>query len=64
MVGNVPELGFYQLDPNSIIAISNCIFDNGTNTSLIREGGYDVLNHRYSQLEYVGSIKGYDDNYY
>lgn len=64
MVGNIPELGFYQLDPNSIIAISNCIFDNGTNTSLIREGGYDVQNHRYSQLGYVGSIKGYDDNYY
>lgn len=64
VTGDVPELGIDQIDQNSIIAISNCIFDDGTTTSLIMEGGYDVRNHRYSQLEYVGSIKGYDDNYY
>lgn len=61
---DIPEFMIDQIDQNSIIEISNCIFDNGTNTSLIREGEYDVQNHRYSQLGYVGSIKGYDDNYY
>lgn len=61
---DIPEFMIDQIDQNSIIEISNCIFDDGTNTSLIREGEYDVQNHRYSQLGYVGSIKGYDDNYY
>lgn len=64
VTGDVPELGIDEINQNSIIEISNCIFDDGTNTSLIMEGGYDVQNHRYSQLGYVGSIKGYDDNYY
>lgn len=64
VTADVPELGIDEIDPNSIIGISNCIFDDGTNTSLIMEGAYDVRNHRYSQLGYVGSIKGYDDKYY
>lgn len=59
---DIPEFGIDQIDQNSIIAISNCIFDNGTNTSLIREGAYDVQNHRYLRLEYVNSIKEYDTN--
>lgn len=62
---DIPEFGIDQIDQNSIIAISNCIFDNGTNTSLIREGQYDVQNHRYLQFEYVGSIKeNYTNNFY
>lgn len=59
---NIPELGFYQLDKNSIVEISNCIFDDGTNRSLIMKGQYDVQNHRYLQFEYVNSIEGYDNN--
>lgn len=61
-VGNIPELGFHQLDPNSIVEISNCIFDDGTNTSLMMSGWYDTQNDRYSQLEYVDRIGGYDTN--
>lgn len=65
MVGNVPELGFYQLDPNSIIEISNCIFDDGTNTSLMMEGQYDVQNNRYLEFGHVDRIGEYDtDNFY
>lgn len=59
---NIPDFGIDQLDQNSIVAISNCIFDDGTNRSLIMQGQYDVQNHRYFQFEYVNSIKGYDTN--
>ena len=59
---NVPEFGIVQLDKNSIISISNCIFTDGTNTSLMMEGWYDTQNHRWSQLDYVFSIEGYDNN--
>ena len=62
VTADVPELGIDEIDQNSIIQISNCIFDNGTNTSLIMEGAYDVQNHRYLRLEYVNSIKEYDTN--
>ena len=59
---NIPDFGIDQLDQNSIVEISNCIFDDGTNTSLMMQGWYDVQNHRYSRFEYVSSIKGYDTN--
>lgn len=62
MTADVPEFGIDEIDQNSIIQISNCIFDNGTNTSLMIEGSYDVQNHRYVQLGYVSSIEGYDTN--
>lgn len=61
---DVPEFGIDHIDQNSIIAISNCIFDNGTNTSLIMEGGYDVQNHRYAQFGYVNNIEMYGNDYF
>ena len=64
MTGDVPELGIDEIDQNSFIKISNCIFDDGTNTSLVMEGMYDVRNYRCLQFEYVGSIEGYDNDYY
>lgn len=62
MCGNVPEFGIYQIDQNSIIKISNCIFDDGTNTSLMMEGAYDAQNHRYYQFGYVDNIEAYYNN--
>lgn len=62
MVGNIPELGFYQLDQNSIIEISNCIFDDGTNTSLMMSGWYNTQTHKYFELGYAYRIGGYDTN--
>ena len=62
---NIPEFGVDQIDQNSIVAISNCIFDNGTNRSLIMQGYYDVQSNRYFKFEYVDSIEGYgSDNFY
>lgn len=63
-VGNVPELGLYQLDPNSIIEISNCIFDDGTSTSLMMQGEYDVQNNRYLEFGYVNNIETYGNDYF
>ena len=59
---DVPEFGIEQINQNSIVQISNCIFDNGTNTSLMMEGGYDTRNHRYLQLEYVNNLEQYNNN--
>lgn len=59
---DVPEIGIDQIDQNSIIQISNCIFDDGTNTSLMMEGAYDAQNHRYLQFGYVHNIEEYVGN--
>lgn len=59
---DVPEIGIDQLDQNSIVQISNCIFDDGTNTSLMKEGWYDAQNYRYLQFEYVDNIEEYVGN--
>ena len=64
MCGNVPELGIDETDRNSIIQISNCIFDDGTNTSLMMEGWCDVQTHKYLEFGYVDRIGGYDTNNY
>lgn len=64
MVGNIPELGFQQLDPNSIIEISNCVFDDGTTTSLMMQGEYDVQNHRYLEFGYVSNIETYGNDHF
>ena len=64
MTGNVPELGIDEINQNSIIEISNCIFDDGTNTSLMMRGQYDTQSRRYLQFDYVDRIGGYDtDNF-
>lgn len=60
----IPEYGIDQIDQNSIIQISNCIFDDGTNTSLIMEGEYDVQNHRYVQFGYVNNIEMYGNDHF
>lgn len=60
----VPELGIDEIDQNSIIQISNCIFDDGTNTSLMMEGAYDVQNHRYLQFGYVDNIEMYGNDHF
>lgn len=61
---DIPDFGLDQIDQNSIIEISNCIFDDGTNTSLIKEGWYDVQNHKYFQFEYVDNIEMYHNNHF
>lgn len=60
MSSSVPEFGMDQLDQNSIIAISNCVFDD----ELMMEGQYDTQNNRWIRFVYTSSIKGYDNNYY
>lgn len=64
VTGDIPELGIDQIDQNSIIQISNCIFDDGTNTSLMMEGAYDVQNHRYFQFGYVDNIEMYGNDHF
>lgn len=64
VTGDVPELGIDQIDQNSIIEISNCIFDNGTNTSLMMRGWYDVQNHRYLEFGYVHNIETYGNDHF
>lgn len=60
-----PEFGINGIDQNSIVEISNCIFDNGTNTSLIMEGWYDTRNHRYLRFGYVDNMETYyNSNFY
>lgn len=61
---DVPEFGIDQIDQNSIIEISNCIFDDGTNTSLMMEGWYDTQNHRYLQFQYVDNIEMYGNDHF
>lgn len=62
---DVPDWGVDQINQNSIIQISNCIFDDGTNTSLMMEGAYDTQNYRYLQFGYVNNIEAYySDNFY
>lgn len=61
MTPDIPEFGIDEIDQNSIIQISNCVFDNGTNTSLMMEGMYDVQNHKYFKFEYVNDIKDYSN---
>lgn len=62
VASSVPEIGVDEINQNSIIQISNCIFDDGKNTSLIMEGYYDVQNYRYLRFEYVDRIEGYYNN--
>lgn len=64
ILDNIPEFGIDEINQNSIIQISNCIFDDGTTTSLIMEGRYDVRNHRYSQLGYVDNIEMYGSDHF
>lgn len=65
VTSDVPEFGIDQIDQNSIIEISNCIFDDGTNTSLMMEGVYDARNNRYLQFGYVDNLEThYNDNFY
>lgn len=64
MCADAPELGVDEIDQNSLIQISNCIFNDGTNTSLIMFGYYDVQNHKYLRFDYVNSIEGYSDDYF
>lgn len=61
---DVPEFGIDRIDQNSIIEISNCIFDDGTNTSLMMEGWYDVQNNRYSEFGYVDNIETYGSDHF
>ena len=61
---DVPDFGVDRINENSIIEISNCIFDDGTNTSLMMNGMYDVQNHRYFQFGYVNNIETYGNDHF
>lgn len=61
---DIPEFGIDHTDQNSIIEISNCIFNDGTNTSLIMEGSYDTQSHRYYQCGYVSNLETYGNDHF
>lgn len=64
VITDTPDSGIDKIDQNSIIEISNCIFDNGTNASLIMEGTYDAQTDKYFKLGYVSNLETYGSDHF